>query len=376
MPKCIILANYWAADYKILLFNALFGQYRDLKVLYIAETEEIREWSINRDELKFPYEVMFKGTLDGVSLLTAFIKTWERLNSLNPDVLIIGGYSYAANWAGFFWAKKNNRKIILWSASNEEDRDRFFLKEKLKNFLVKRCDAANVYGERSKDYLAKLGMNPDRIFIKGNSTDNDFFYNKTVKLKTEREILCKQFGIPSHNFLYIGRFSKEKNILDLLEAYRRLKAKNYDWGLILVGSGSLGGDIEAYIKRQGIKDVFIPGFKQKEAIPQYLAVSDVFVLPSVSETWGLVVNEAMASGLPVLISERCGCYPDLIKEGVNGFSFDPLNTEELYELMINAAEGKYDLKAMGEASVDIIKDYTHERAAKTCLLYTSPSPRD
>lgn len=364
MAKCIAIANYWAADYKILLFNSIYSKYKAFKVLYIAETEAIRDWKVNKGKLKFPYEILFKGTLDDVSLLKSVVKTWERLNFLNPDVLIIGGYSYAACWAGFFWAKNDKKKIILWSASNEEDRDRLFLKEKLKSFLVKRCDAANVYGERSKDYLVKLGMKEDRIFVKGNTTDNVFYYNETMQLKAKREVLCERFGIPPHNFLYIGRFSREKNILHLLEAYRRLKAKNYKWGLILVGSGPLGGEIAGHIKRHAIRDVFLPGFKQKEEIPQYLAVSDVFVLPSISEPWGLVVNEAMASGLPVIVSKTCGCYPDLIKEGVNGFSFDPFDNDELFNLMKGIVEAEYDLVKMGQASLEIIKDYTPKKAAE------------
>jgi glycosyltransferase involved in cell wall biosynthesis len=331
----------------------------------MVETVSNREWNINRDELKFPYEIIFGKTLEGVIFLKSVIKTWEKLSFLDPDVLIIGGYSYVAYWAGFFWAKLNKKKIILWSGSNEEDRDKLFLKEKLKGFLIKRCDAANVYGKRSKDYLVKLGMQKNRIFIKGNTTDNAFYYNERTRLRAKRKILCKQFGIPFHNFLYIGRLAKEKNLFFILNAYKKLNAD--DWGLILVGSGPLRGEIERYIKKQLIKDVFMPGFKQKEEIPQYFVVSDVFVLPSISEPWGLVVNEAMASGLPVLVSEKCGCYPDLIKEGVNGFSFDPYNIEELYGHMKNVVDGKYDLEAMGKDSLGIIKDYTPERAAKVIV---------
>ena len=331
----------------------------------MAETESNREWDIKIDEINFPHEVMFKETLDDVRLLKSVIKTWGRLNTLNPDVLIIGGYSYLADWAGFFWAKLNRKKIILWSDSNEEDRNRLFLKEKLKSFLVKRCDAANVLGKRGKKYLAKLGMTEDKVFIKGMTTDNFFYYDEAMKLKAKRELLCKQFGIPFRNFLYIGRFSKEKNLLFLLKAYKKLDADN--WGLILVGNGPQYQELDDFIDGNSIRNVFLPGFKQKEEIPQYLAISDVFVLPSVSEPWGLVVNEAMAAGLPVLVSKKCGCYPDLIKEGINGFSFDPYNKDELYKLMEEIVNGKYDLEKMGKASLDIIKDYIPEKAAKVIV---------
>jgi len=359
--RIVVLHNI-VSPYKTVLFNELYKICRGLIVLYIAETETSREWNIEKNNIKFPYEIMFKGALDYSGSLKSIIKTWRRLNSLNPDVIIISGYAHVTCWAGFLWAKSYRKKVILWSASNQHDRDRSFLKEKLKGFFVKRCDAANVYGKRSKDYVAKLGMNPNKILIKGNVTDNFFYYTKTMEARTVKVALCKQFNVPSHNFVYIGRFSTEKNLLFLLNAYAELDTD--DWGLILVGNGPLGKDIASYIRRHAIENVFLPGFKQKEEIPQYLAVSDVFVLPSISETWGLVINEAMASSLPVLISNRCGCYPDLIKEGVNGFSFDPFNQRELFTIMKEIVNGKHDLIKMGRASLEIIKEYNPEKAAK------------
>ncbi len=173
--------------------------------------------------------------------------------------------------------------------------------------------------------------------------------------------------MPCHNFLYIGRYSEEKNLLRLLKAYGRLRRENYGWGLILVGNGSLKVNLARFIDQCSIKDVLLTGFKQKQDIPQYLAVSDTFILPSISEPWGLVVNEAMAAGLPLLISKNCGCYPDIVREGVNGFSFDPFDEEELYRLMECVVQGKFDLGKMGEASLDIIKEYTPERAAKVVI---------
>ena len=132
----------------------------------------------------------------------------------------------------------------------------------------------------------------------------------------------------------------------------------------MIGDGPQSEEITNYIERNNIKNVFSPGFQQKEDIPKFLAVSDVFILPSTSEPWGLVVNEAMAAGLPILVSKRCGCYPDLIKESINGFSFDPFDDTELFGLMKDITDGKHNLLSMGKASLEIIKDYTLEKAAK------------
>lgn len=361
--KALFITNM-ISPYKTLLFNALYKIYSNLEVLYISETEQRREWEIKKDDLKFPYKIMFNFPVDEVTPFSLFKETWKYLNTSKPDLLIIDGYSYASSWAGLFWAKKYKRKIILWSSSNEVDHKRVFYKEGVKSFFIKNCDVYNVYGTKSRDYLLKLGAKEDKIFIIGNNTDNSFYYNATVKWREKRNVLCREYGLPPNNFLYIGRFSAEKNIIYLLDAYKRAIKGGNNWGLILVGNGPQKGDIEHYIKKFNLWNVFLPGFKQKEGIPKFLAVSDVLVLPSVSETWGLVVNEAMAVGLPVLVSRKCGCYPDIVKDEENGFSFDPFDKDELVDLMKKVIDGRVDLKRLGENSLKIIKDYTPERAAE------------
>jgi glycosyltransferase involved in cell wall biosynthesis len=359
--KTLVLHNI-ISPYKTLLFNELYKKCPGLKVLYMADIESNRQWRVQKDDIHFPYEIILDGALDDVSSSKLVLRMWARLNILRPDVLILGGYSYAACWAGFFWAKINRKKIILWSSSNLDDKNRSFLKERLKAFLVKRCDAANTYSQRSKDYIARLGIEQEKVFVTGNTTCNSFYGDEMKKLRANKKALCKQINVPSHNFLYIGRFSSEKNILHLVKSYDRLKLDR--WGLILLGDGPQIEEIKAYIRSHFVKNILLPGFKQKEQIPEYLAVSDVFILPSTYEPWGLVVNEAMAAGLPVLVSTKCGCYPDLVKQGVNGFSFDPFDSDELYNLMRKVVEEKFDLPSMGGASLDMIKDYTPERSAK------------
>jgi len=366
-PEVVILTNI-ISPYKTVLFNELYTICTTFKVLYLAKTEKNREWVIKKNELKFPYELAFDDPLDNINPLILLVKIWKRLIVLNPDVLIIGGYQYPAYWAALVWAKIHTKKIILWSASNQEDQERFFLKEKCKEIFVKSCDAANVYGSRNREYLLKFGMKAETIFVKGQSTDNAFYYNKSIEYRKQRNVLCEQLEIPFHNFIYIGRFSEEKNILQLLKAYNLFKLKqSNNWGLVLVGSGPQQNEITSFIETHNLENVFMPGFKQMMEIPKYLAISDVFILPSTSEPWGLVVNEAMAAGLPVLVSRRCGCYPDIVKEGVNGLSFDPFNVNELSSAMQAISDGHYNLENMGQASLDIIRNYTPRKASEVIL---------
>jgi len=359
--KITIIHNI-ISPYKTLLFNELASICQNLTILYMAETENNRDWAVRKDLLKFPYNILFKGSLDSVNQLRVAVRTWKWLDILRPDVLIIGGYDHIACWATLLWARMHKKKIIFWSSSNEDDHKRVFYKESVKKHFIKKCNAYNVYGTKSRDYLLRLGAKKDRIFILGNNTDNSFYYNETMTWREKRNILSQGYGIPPNNFLYIGRFSPEKNIFHLLDAYKRIRNNN-NWGLILVGNGLQKTDIEDYINKNHIRNVFMPGFKQKDDIPRFFAVSDVLILPSISETWGLVVNEAMAAGLPVLVSKKCGCYPDIVKDNVNGFGFDPYDGTELYDLMKEIVDSRYDLRHMGEMSLELIREYTPRTAA-------------
>ena len=165
--------------------------------------------------------------------------------------------------------------------------------------------------------------------------------------------------------------SQEKNIKMLINTFCEVeKNKNSkDWGLIIVGDGPQKEELLKLVNNLELKnDVFFIGAKSWKEVVDFYTISDVFILPSISEPWGLVVNEAMICGLPVIVSKRCGSYWDLVKEGINGFGFDPFNQKELEGIMLKFINNEVDMKKMGEESRNIIKDYTPENAAKQMLI--------
>jgi len=367
--NCIIIQNI-ISPYKTLLFNTL-KKIADnnllFKVLYLAETENRREWTIDKQGMNFPYEVMFKGSIDGVNSIKMAYKIYKKLKYNNPDIVIVGGYNYLAFWGAFIWAKKNRKKIIAIIESHYLDKHRILIKESIKKIFVSRCDGVLVDGLRHKSYVINLGIKADKVFIKKGAgpVDVSWYQQETLKYEKNKLQYHKKLNIPKKNFLYVGRFSPEKNIIYLLRCFKKLQEEGIkNWGMILVGDGPQKKEIKKFINKNNIRNVYFPGFLQKEEIPFYFALASCFILPSVSEPWGLVTSEAMACGLPVLVSKRCGCYPDLIQEGVNGFSFDPFNEEELIALMKNTAQRKYNLESMGKASLKIVKDFTPDKSAK------------
>jgi glycosyltransferase involved in cell wall biosynthesis len=253
------------------------------------------------------------------------------------------------------------------SESTAQDEPRFWWREAIKRRIVNGYSTALVGGQRHIEYLAGLGMPRDRIFIGYDVVDNDYFRQKAEEVRGQRSEVRQKYGLPENYFLASARFIKKKNLPTLLRAYagyRRLVERSANsslWDLVLLGDGPLKSDLCRLIADLRLYDsVLMPGFKQYDELPGYYALANAFVHASTTEQWGLVVNEAMASGLPVIVSNRCGCVPELVREGVNGFTFDPDDAGQLSELMLSLSK-ESQLPAMGNASRNIISDWGIER---------------
>jgi glycosyltransferase involved in cell wall biosynthesis len=311
----------------------------------------------------------------------------------------------------------------MMSESTEWDDRRHAGKEWAKRRLVGLCSSALAGGTPHKDYLVKLGMPAERVFLGYDAVDNGYFAAETAKRqrpgagsqKSEvggrrsevggrRSEARGRNGLPEKYFLANARFVEKKNLLRLIEAYAKYcelaaAAGNrttrpqdnattggqhseiggrmsvvsssvvggpvVPWFLVILGDGPLKADLCRLISALGLQHcVSLPGFKQYAELPLYYGLASAFVHASSTEQWGLVVNEAMASGLPVLVSNRCGCAQDLVKDGVNGFTFAPYNVEQLAQLMVQiSAFQPVRLSAFGDASREIVSNWGPERFA-------------
>ena len=159
--------------------------------------------------------------------------------------------------------------------------------------------------------------------------------------------------------------SGEMPPLDDIPPKGETKSAGTPWHLVLLGDGPLRPEIEALVAKLDLQNcVHLPGFRQYDQLPAYYGLAGAFVHASTTEQWGLVVNEAMASGLPVIVSNRCGCAADLVQEGVNGFTFDPHDAEQLAKLMLTISDPRFPTSDFGAASRRIIADWGPERFAR------------
>lgn len=331
----------------------------ELTFIELASKERLYPWVV--DDKSVPLITLAEGHYEDVPKKALIAKLFRTLSAIDPDVVITAGYRELPMWAASIWTRVKRRACVMMFATTEGDRRRSWWKEYLKRHFIRTSfDAAICGGKAPRQYLNRLGMPDSRIWDKYNVVDNDHLSREAEKARDSADELRLQFGLPQNYFLFVGRFSEEKNILRLLGAYRAYKDIMPDgWGLVLVGDGQQREHLQATAKRLNLSDVVWPGFKQADELPCFYALAGALVLPSTREPWGLVVNEAMACGLPVLVSKRSGCSADLVEEGANGFTFNPEVEEDITQCMLRLSSGnKSTLKAMGDRSAAIISDYT------------------
>lgn len=285
-------------------------------------------------------------------------KLWTKLDELDPEVILVPGYYTLPALAAVLWARRRNKKAILMSESTRQDHRRRPYVERIKRAVVRRLfHAAIAGGTRQAAYLKDLGFCESDIARLYDVVDNDYFAQQSDHCLNQQ--LLEPANLPKRYFLYVGRLAPEKNIDGLIRAFARYRECGGLWSLVIVGGGPLEQDLQQQVLAKGLSSyVHFEGLKNTRDIVVYYAFAQWFILPSWREPWGLVVNEAMASGLPVLLSDRCGCSDDLLEQGGNGYVFDPTQEEALVRLLLRISKlTEEQRQRMGRRSREIISHY-------------------
>jgi len=364
----IALITEIVAPYRIPVFNALAQHDNiDLHVVFLAETDpELRQWAIYRDEINFSHEILPSWRVRAGKmnwLLNRGIRS--ALNRNHPDVIICGGYNYVSSWTALLWARRRRVPFILWSESNAYDRRRGYAwVEFLKAYFLGRCNGFAVPGRASLDYLRSLGAPADRIFIAPNAVDNCFFLRESEQARRQSDALRLQLNLPQRYILFVGRLVREKGVFDLLEAYAKLSGKlRSEVGLVFAGDGTAKQRLIEQAEDIQPGTVFLCGFAQREQLARYYGLAEALVLPTHSDPWGLVVNEGMACGLPIVVSNVAGCAADLVQDGWNGFVVRPGDSGELCTAISSLIEDPERRRRMGERSTERIQQYSPDACA-------------
>jgi glycosyltransferase involved in cell wall biosynthesis len=254
----------------------------------------------------------------------------------------------------------------LWSESNVWDaRGQRKPVEFLKAHFRKRCQGFVVPGKSAFEYLRLLGTPAESIFTAPNAVDNRCFATQAEEVKRQPDAFRERFGLPRRFILFVGRLVTEKGVFDLLEAYARLESGlRSELGLVFAGDGAFKQELEQQAKRISPGLVCFPGFAQREDLAGLYALAEALVLPTHSDTWGLVVNEAMACGLPIIVSSVAGCSSDLVEDGWNGYVVPPRDTEKLSVAIATLARQPELKQQMSARSSERIRSYSPEACAE------------
>jgi glycosyltransferase involved in cell wall biosynthesis len=338
--KLVIITEI-IAPYRIPVFNALAQRPEiDLHVIFLSENDpSLRQWRVYKDEIKFQYEVLpsWRRRLVGYNVLINR-GVHSALNRIKPDVVLCGGYNYLASWQAARWAKDHHAPLLLWSESTAFDQRRGYpFVEFIKTRFLNLCTAFVVSGKSSENYLIDLGMAKEKIFTAPDAVDVALF-SRLAEAARQGSIPNRSGSLPSRYFLYVGRLVEEKGVFDLLEAYAQLDPNlRSQIGLVFAGDGIEQGTLAKRASKITPEIIQFLGFVHREQLPELYALADGFVFPTHSDPWGLVVNEAMACSLPIIVTSVAGCALDLVQDGWNGFVVPPRDPSRLAAAMAQLA---------------------------------------
>ncbi len=334
-----------------------------------AGTQALYPWQTPRDREPFEWVTLFSDAiLEDLSRSACKRAMREALERDEPDAVIACGYARPESMEMLRWSRASALPAVLMSESQAIDHPRVWWKEAVKRRRVKRFASALVGGARHRDYLVSLGMSSAWISLGYNAVDSNGFAADAAAFRRAAE---GRRGLPARPyFLAVSRFAPEKNLTGLIEAYaryRREASAETAWDLVLCGDGPAATEIESAVIASGFAgSIHRPGFLQAGALAHWYAFASAFVHPSVMEPWGLVVNEAAACGLPLLVSDRAGCVETFVPESgpTTGRRFDPrdiLSMSSTLSWVANLRES--DRQALGAKAAAIAREWGPERFA-------------
>ena len=298
----------------------------------------------------------FRGLVN--PLLISTIEEW------NPDAVLVFGWG----WQSHLRALRHfsGRVPVFFRGDStlldETRRVRTLIRRLFLRWVYRHVDCALHVGTNNRAYFEAHGLGDDQLHWVPHAIDNERFSDSNGSVRKEALSWRRDLGIPpgAPTIVFAGKLSRKKGPDLLLRAFERLEVP--DAHLVVAGAGPLEDDL----RQRSPDQVHFIGFQNQSRMPVVYHLGRVFVLPSrgPGETWGLAVNEAMACGRPVIVSDKVGCAPDLVSEGENGFVFQTRDIKDLRDKLRKILDNRVSHKKMGARSAEIIRSWSMDRAAK------------
>jgi glycosyltransferase involved in cell wall biosynthesis len=330
---------YWnniAAPYMVDRFNALADRgVLDFEAWFSRRTNPDRSWDVDPRSWRFRHRILAREVAgrQGPAIPWPLFRPWR------PD-LLVSLYAEPSFVAGWVAARARRIPIAFWcEVTYDSWVKRRAWKSRLRRTMFQSAAGIVTAGDDGRRFAVAAGAEPARVHILPHVTDAAFFRDSTRTAMAGRDDVRARLGLRGTTFLYVGRLHRQKGVGELLCAFERVCGQAPgEMSLLLVGDGPEEARLRAHAAAAGLNVVFA-GFQQRPQLPALYAAADVFVFPTLGDPYGLVVDEALASGLPVIATTSCGELRTRVVEGDNGTLVPPGDSTALAQAMVSATGG-------------------------------------
>jgi glycosyltransferase involved in cell wall biosynthesis len=370
--RIAIFHNILWSKYKGKVFSALHELTQSttthVRFTQIAETEgdRISLSGVDLSYHTYPFELVFKGSYSSIPTHARILAMAKRAWQAKEDVVVLPGYDRLEYWAMLIMLVIRRKPRAVFCDSTAYDRPHIFWKSLAKRIFFWFCNGFFGYGSRSRDYLVMHGVDRSKIFYRCQAAALPHTYNEQLAIEMRTQQAPKLGASPQ--FLYVGRLSTEKGLDTLVTAMCTVVEKFPNAQLNIVGAGPLEKLLRTWVEQQQLThNVSLLGSMGIEQLEAQYAKATALILPSTSEPWGLVVNEALSFGCPVIVSNACGCVPELVIDGVTGYEFQTGNQQELAQRMLQISELTVSAHESASNCVQFMRRFTPQKAAEQIL---------
>jgi glycosyltransferase involved in cell wall biosynthesis len=333
-------------------------------IVQISDTEHFRlgfsdvDYSYHR----YPMRKLFNGCYEDVPVWRMTYRLVMEVFRAKADLVVLPGYHRPEYWAMLLVCILTGKRRAVFCDSTGRDRPHRLLTSIPKRVFFSLCDGYFGFGERSREYLISLGAKRDKIFIPCQAAALPWSFAPERAFDDRLRSRAGQDPV----FLFVGRLSGEKGVETLLDAFTAVRQQIPEAKLRIVGTGPLGEQLKQRVADEGLgASVCFVGSLQDEGLSREYFGATCLVLPSISEPWGLVVNEALNHGCPAVVSDNCGCVPELVIDGVTGYAFTPGDGASLRRTLLKALEAFADTGETARHCMSVIQRFDPRTAASS-----------
>jgi glycosyltransferase involved in cell wall biosynthesis len=348
----IVLITNIPAPYRLPVYELLNEKYKDdFLVIYCAKKESNRSWNLG--EFKFNHLFLkenVKAKKDGFNYIHNNIDIFHELRAFNPDVVITTGFNPTHIYAWIYTKLLRKKHICMTDGWIESEKELSIIHKIVRKIIFATSDAFIGASKNSLDLYGSYGISNEKLFQSHLCIDNDKFKNST------------KFEDREYDLMFSGQFTERKLPLFFAEIVEKVLKHRPNIKVLILGNGPLKEELFLKLDSAGI-DYFYAGFVQQEELPKYYSNAKLFLFPTKLDPWGVVVNEAMASGTPVLTTQYAGVINDLLIDSINGFIL-PIDSDIWSEKVLEVLNDQELWNSLSKASKEFVQDFNFDVAAQ------------